>query len=310
MRIFFIVIISLIILYLLFTYFFFILISRKLSKKILPMSKFVEESVRPYKDIVLVGNDWIKEKYKNKEIKDVYIKSFDNLKLHGIFIENKKSKGIIIEAHGYRSTAENDLFASCHEYFKMGYSLLLIDQRTSNKSEGKYITFGIKESKDIINWIKFVNSKYPKKKVVLAGISMGASSVLMSLKYITKEMNIKCVLVDSGYISPYDEVLYCFKHYFHINGKIFIGMINIWCKLFAKFSLKEENTIECISKSKLPILFVHGSCDDFVPVENTKTNYEKYNGSKEMVLFEKATHGIGYLTNPKKYLEYVKKYIS
>ena len=167
MRIFFIVIISLVILYLLFTYFFFILISRKLSKKILPMSKFVEESVRPYKDIVLVGNDWIKEKYKNKEIKDVYIKSFDNLKLHGIFIENKKSKGIIIEAHGYRSTAENDLFASCHEYFKMGYSLLLIDQRTSNKSEGKYITFGIKESKDIINWIKFVNSKYPKKKVFL-----------------------------------------------------------------------------------------------------------------------------------------------
>ena len=77
-----------------------------------------------------------------------------------------KSKGIIIEAHGYRSSAMRDLFASCHEYYKLGYSLLLIDHRTSNESEGKYITFGIKECKDIINWIKFINKKYPKSNII------------------------------------------------------------------------------------------------------------------------------------------------
>ena len=310
MKILFILIIILILLYLLVTYLMFLLICRKFSNKILPMSSLVSETLKPYKDIIKVGNDWIEDKYNNNEVKDVYIKSKDNLKLHGILIENKKSKGIMIEAHGYRSSAENDLYASCHEYYNMGYSLLLIDHRTSNLSEGKYITFGVKESIDIVSWIKFINKSYPKKSIVLAGISMGASSVLMSLKYINKKMKVKCALVDSGYISPYEEVLYCIKHYFHINGKLFIGMINIWCQLLAKFDLKEENTISCIQKSKIPILFVHGLLDDFVPVINTEKNYESYNGEKEMVLFEGATHGISYLVDSEKYLNYIKKFVS
>lgn len=305
-----IIVILILLLYLFITFLMFLLICRKFSNKILPMSSIVLETLKPFSSIIKVGNDWINQKYDNNEVKDVYIKSFDNLNLHGILIENKKSKGVLIEVHGYRSSAQNDLYASCYQYYNMGYSLLLIDQRTSNKSEGKYITFGIKESKDIINWIKFVNKKYHKKHIVLAGISMGASSVLMSLKYINKKMKIKCVLVDSGYVSPYEEVLYCIKHYFHINGKLFIGMINIWCQLLAKFDLKEENTISCIQKSKIPILFVHGLDDDFVPVINTKKNYENYNGIKEMVLFEGATHGISYLVDSEKYLNYIKKFVS
>ena len=304
-----IIILLLIIIYLLLTYILFLLICRKISNFIFPMSKIIEKTVKPYKDIVKVGKDFIKEKNKNKEIKDVYIKSDDGLKLHGMLIEKENPKGIIIEVHGYRSNVQNDLYASCHEYYNMGYSLLLVDNRTSNKSEGKYITFGIKESRDLINWIKFVNEMYPNKKIVLAGISMGATTILMSLKNVNKNMNIKCILVDSGFISPYDEVLYYFKHYLHINGKIFIYMIDVWCKLFAKFSLKEENTLDCIKKSRYPILFVHGLNDDFVPVINTKTNYNNYKGKKEMALFENATHGISYLVDKERYIKYIKKFI-
>ncbi len=305
-----IVFLILIIIYLIITFVMFIFVCRKIDDNYLPMEKIVEETIKPYKEIVQVGNDWINKKYENNEIKDVYIKSDDNLKLHGIFIENKKSKGIIIESHGYRSSAMRDLFASCHEYYKLGYSLLLIDHRTSNESEGKYITFGIKECKDIINWIKFINKKYPKSNIILAGISMGASSVLMSLKYVTKKMNVKCILVDSGYINACDEISYCITHYFHIPGMLFINAINMWSRIFAHCNLKSEDTLSSLSKSKLPILFAHGLNDDFVRVENTKINYDNYKGIKELMLFENATHGISYLVDSKRYLNGVKKFLS
>lgn len=305
-----IVLCILLLLYLIITYLMFLLACRKVNVNNLPIGKMVDELIKPYKDIIQKGHDWVQNKIKNHEVEDVYIKSDDNLRLHGYLVENKNPKGTIIIAHGYRSTPERDLYASVPEYFKMGYNIFLFDQRTTNLSEGKYITFGVKESKDLINWIKFINKKYPNKNVILAGISMGSSTVLMSLKHVTDKMNVKCALVDCGYISPYKQVLYSMKHFVHIDGILFIDMINLWCKIFAHFSLKEEDTVSSLKNVRIPILFVHGLIDDIVPCKNTLINYEKYNGPKRMEIYKEATHGISYLTETERYLKSIKDFLS
>ena len=206
MKICLIVLLIITILYLLLTYIMFLLISKKTKTNFLPMNKSVVKSIEPYKDTFNKGNSWIEDKYKNNEIKDIYIKSKDDLKLHAIFIENKKNKGIVVETHGYRSEPQRDLIASCHEYYNMGYSLLLIDSRACGKSEGKYITFGIKESEDLINWIKYLNKTYQDTPIILAGVSMGATTILMSLKDIKKNMNVKCVISDCAYTVSYTHL--------------------------------------------------------------------------------------------------------
>ena len=150
----------------------------------------------------------------------------------------------------------------------------------------------------------------PKQEIILAGISMGATSILMSLKDVTKKMNIKCAIVDCGYISPYEEVLYCIKTFFHLPGKLFIGMIDTWCKLIAKFSLREKDTINSISDVRIPILFIHGTDDDFVPVENSLKNYDEYQGPKKIELFENTSHGISYLVDPKRYIKTIKEFLT
>ena len=305
-----IILIIIFLLYLLLTYFMFVLISKKTNNNFLPMHKAVLKTLEPYTKQIEKGNKWVEDKYKNNEVKDVYITSNDGLKLHAILIEHPNSKGIIIETHGYRSIASRDLYPSCFNYYDMGYSLLITDNRSCNLSEGKYITFGIKESEDVINWVKYVNKKFPNQHIILAGISMGASSILMSLEKVTNKMNVTHAVVDCGYISPYEEVLYCIKHFFHLNGKPFICMINTWCKLIAKFSLKEKDTISSLSKVKIPILFIHGKDDDFVLPSNSERNYDEYKGPKELVLFDNTTHGLSYLVDSKKYIKSIKEFIS
>lgn len=309
MKIFIISFLIIIFIYLLITFIMFLLVSVKKNKDFTPMAKAVEETLKPYKVLIDKGNKWVDNKYKNNLVRDIFIKSNDGLKLHGIFIENKKNKGIMIEVHGYRSTAKRDLYPSCYHYYNIGYSLLIIDNRASGLSEGKYITFGIKESDDIICWIKYLNKKYKSTDIVLAGVSMGATSILMAMDKITNKMNVRTILVDCGYVSAYDEVKYCINHYFHIPGILFIDIINFWCKLIGKFDLRGKDTITSMKDSKIPVLFVHGEEDDFVPPFNSKLNYKEYNGKKKLVIFKNATHGISYLVDPSKYVTSIKNFL-
>lgn len=299
-----IIIILLITLYLLTSYIIFIFISRKFNNYPLA-SKLanINELLKPYKKEIDKGTKWVN----NKDKEDIYIKSFDNLKLHGLLIKKSNPKGIFLEVHGYRSTPNRDLYPSCYNYYNMGYSILLIDQRCSGNSEGKYLTFGINESKDIISWIEYINKKYPNIPIILAGISMGASTVCFSVELLNSNMNVKAVLVDSGFISAYNEIKYCLKHYFKIPAFLFIDMINIWCKLIAKYDLKKKNVIDSLNTKSIPLLLVHGEDDDFVPTNNSIDIYNSYKGDiKELVLFPNAQHGMSYLVDSKKYVNSIK----
>jgi len=288
----------------------FLFISKKFKNNPLTViHRAVEDSLRPYSSMIEQGNRWIEEKYQKNEIEEVYIQSKDSLKLHGIFLEHPNAKGIIIECHGYRSTAQRDLFASCFQYYEWGYSLLIIDQRTSHQSEGKYITFGIKESDDVIQWCEYIHTRFNNKPIILAGISMGASSVLMAVKDMKQEMNMKAVIADSAFECARDEVIYCINHYFHLPGKLFIHLINLWCKIFAGFSLVDKTVLNCISNSNIPILLIHGEDDDFVLKENSIRIYEGYHGKKELLIVPKANHGMGYLVDSKKYLETINQFL-
>ena len=306
MRLLLIVVILLIIIYLLTTYIMFIMISRKFTNyPIKTISKNIEEALKPYNKLIEKGVKWVSKQDKE----DIFIKSFDHLSLHAILIEKKNAKGIFIEVHGYRSVASRDIYPSCYHYYDMGYSLLIIDQRTSNKSEGKYLTFGINESKDIISWIKYINNRFNKLPIVLAGVSMGASTIMLSADKIKQNMNVKAILADCGFVSPSEEIKYALKHFFHVNGNLFIFMINIWCRLIGKFDIYSNNTIDSLKNIKIPLLLVHGKEDDLIPSYNSINNYESYEGIKKLVLFDNASHGMSYLVDSKKYINSIKDMI-
>ena len=300
-----IILLVLIVLYLFGTFIMFNTVSkRKSNKQLSVINESIEETLAPYQDKIDIGNLWMEKQ--NKE--HIFIKSNDNLKLHGLLIKHPNPKGIFIEAHGYRSNVERDLYPSCFNYYKMGYSLLLIDQRASGKSEGKYITFGMRESEDIICWCKYVNDTF-KLPIVLAGVSMGATSVMMSMKDLRADMRVKYIIADCGYNNAYKEVIYAINHYFHIPGIIFIFGINLWCRLIAKFSLKEKTVVDSIKNKRIPLLLIHGEKDDFVPPINSKIIHDAYKGRKELIICPEATHGISYLVDCKKYIEAIKKMI-
>jgi pimeloyl-ACP methyl ester carboxylesterase len=121
------------------------------------------------------------EKYfKSLNYEEIIVSSFDNLKLHAYFYENPNSKGTVIFMHGYHGSPLNDFGPVIKKFKEMGYSSLLPYQRTHGKSQGKYITFGVKESKDCLTWAKYIANRYPNRSIALHRISLGGASVGMA----------------------------------------------------------------------------------------------------------------------------------
>ena len=132
--------------------------------------------------------------FKNSNYKEVYIKSFDKKKLHAYEIKNKLNTWVII-VHGYTNNAL-EMLDVAYNFYKKGYSILLIDQRAHGKSDGIYSTHGFYERKDMLSWIDYINKK-KKTKIILYGISMGGTVIMRTVGE-NLPNNVICAVEDCG----------------------------------------------------------------------------------------------------------------
>jgi len=246
--------------------------------------------------------------FEKKEYTKVSITSKDGLRLAGKLIEAENAAGTIILIHGYRSIAVNDFSAALKSYFEKGFTILLIDQRSHGESEGKYITFGIKESEDVSLWAQMVHDKYPGLPIFFSGISMGAATALMATRFDLPE-EVKGIVADCGFTSPEDIIRYTIKNEVHLPPKLFYPMINFWCKKPAKCDMSSVSTIDALKGNRIPILLIHGKADTRVPCSMTERNYEACNAYKEMVLVDNADHGMSFLKDRKRLIDILDRFM-
>ena len=239
---------------------------------------------------------------------DVYIKSHDGLKLHGKFYKGEEDKPVLIFFHGYRANATRD-GSGIHTLGTVkGINILVITQRAHNESEGKTITFGIKQSIDCLSWIDYVKERFgEEKKVILWGISMGAATVLTATGRNLPD-NVLGVGADCGYCSAIDILKSVIK-----SMKLPVGisywLVKMGAKIYGGFDVEETSPVEAVKKAKVPILFIHGEADDFVPCYMTHENYEACASDKRLVLVKDAGHGMSYYVDMKKVEEGVHAFL-
>ena len=238
------------------------------------------------------------EAFRAAEKEDVYITSRDGLRLHGYLFPRENAKGTLIIVHGWRSRVAYDFSAIWRKYHGMGYNLLGIEQRAIGGSEGKYICFGVKERFDLIDWVKFVNTRYGEDlPVIFSGISMGSSTVMFAIGNEELPKNVIGAIADCGFTSAHDEFCHLLRTSYHLPKFPFLYIANVFAKLFAGFTFNECNSTKTLKNAKVPVLFIHGEADSFVPPEFTKRNYEACASRRELFTVKGADHGLSYLVD-------------
>ena len=235
------------------------------------------------------------------EHKEITITSFDGLKLFGKYYEYQKNATIEIMFHGYKGNSVRDISSGVKRAFCCKRNALIVDQRASGNSEGNIISFGINEVKDCLKWIDYVINEFGNDvKIILTGVSMGAATV-MNASSMDLPKNVIGILADCGY----DSAKNITKKYIEdmkLPSNVFYPFLKVGAKIFGKVNLEEISPIESVKHSKVPIIFIHGEKDSFVPCEMSKKCYEACTSTKKLVIIKDAEHGISYLQDPDTYV--------
>ena len=237
-----------------------------------------------------------------QELKTVEIESWDGYTLTGHYLEHPEAERVILIFHGWRGAWDRDGDALAEGLYGKKCSILLVSQRAHEESEGQYIGFGVLERYDCMNWLQYLEKNVPNLPVYLAGVSMGASTVLMAAGLKLPE-RVKGVIADCGFTSPYDMVKIFAKNFMGMKELSMVDEVNRLCRRKAGYDLKEYSTLEAMKCCRIPVFFVHGTGDGFVPYEMTVKNYKACSSDKWLYTVEGAGHAKSYLTDPDKYIE-------
>ena len=129
---------------------------------------------------------------------DWQITSHDGLTMGGVYYSAGSDK-TMIWVHGYTSHAERESAFPGLFYRSLGFNVLIPYQRAHAVSEGKYISFGALECRDMLCWVDKVNQLHPEGQILIHGLSMGGGIVL-DLAHMNMK-NVKCLISDAPNVS-------------------------------------------------------------------------------------------------------------
>ena len=228
---------------------------------------------------LLADQNWLKK----QNYQNWYEESAtDNLKLRAIYLpaENKTNKTIIV-AHGY-----------------------------SGQSQGKYITFGWPDRLDYVKWIKQVIAKKGSdSQIGLFGVSMGGATVMMvSGERLPKQ--VKAIVEDCGYSSIESELSEQLKQQFNLPKEPMITAARIMGTIRVGYDFGKGSSTKQLEKNKLPIFFIHGDSDTFVPTKMVYENYKATSAPKKLWVTKNTGHANSYNNHPKEYQKRVKEFFN
>lgn len=231
----------------------------------------------------------------------VEIVSRDGTNLVGHFFPSKNPKRIIIAMHGWRTSWSYDFGTMADFLEKNDCTILYAEQRGQNSSGGDYMSFGLAERYDVLDWIGWVTERCGEKlPIYLAGVSMGATTVLMAAG-LDLPGNVHGIAADCGFTSPQAIWKHVINKNLHLPYALRGIMADSMFRNRLQMSTDEYSTIDALKCSKVPVLFAHGTEDHFVPIGMTYENYEACAAPKKLFIVPGADHGMSYYFDRKGY---------
>lgn len=239
---------------------------------------------------------------------EVSIVSRDGLRLSARYYHRADGAPLDICLHGYRGSAIRDFCGGAAFGRGEGHNVLLVDQRAHGRSEGRTITFGIRERYDCLDWIAWANARLgADTHILLYGISMGAATVLMAAG-LPLPANVRGIIADCPYSSP-REIIRKVMRDNHLPVLLLYPLVVLGARLFGRFRLGEVTAAEAVRAARVPILIIHGEDDRFVPA---RMSAEIQAANPEMVArqtFPRAAHGMSYMEDEPRYVGLVREFM-
>ena len=242
-----------------------------------------------------------KELLEQKASQTVETVSYDGLKLVGHWYPAEKPERILIAMHGWRSTWSRDFGVIAPFWHNNGCSVLFAEQRGQGASDGDYMGFGMLERHDCLQWAQWAGANNPDNlPIYLVGLSMGATTVLMTGDMELPD-NVRGIMADCGFTSAHDIWKHVAEDNLHLHYGMYAQAADDLCKKRIQIGSRDITTTDALRNCKVPVLFIHGTDDSFVPVTMTYENYKACASPKTLLIVPGAEHALSYVVDQEQY---------
>ncbi len=258
-----------------------------------------------YLEQITEGIEWL-HRHTNETAR---ITSFDGLKLSAWVVGQENARGTVLMCHGYRSRGFLDFSCAFEFFYEQGLNLVVIEQRACGNSEGKTITFGINESRDVRAWVDWAQERFGAEgPLILAGVSMGCAAVIMSIATGLPD-GVSGIIADCGYTSAWRQLAYVLKRDYGLPPFPVLHLVNLLFKRRTGCDLREPDTLPILRECDIPVLFIHGGADRFVPTDCSIEGWRACAADKDILIVEGAAHATSAIADPKQYRKKVKTFL-
>lgn len=230
--------------------------------------------------------------------------------------QSEASVGLVQTSHNYAifchgfTNEPAGMAKYAYHFYQRGYNVVLPAARAHERNiDTGYIQMGWQDSKDLVYWVNQIVEQDPQARIVLMGVSMGGAEVMMASGWDLPD-NVACIVEDCGYSGVWDEFDLQMGNMFHLPSFPLLNVASFFCKLRAGYSFEEASATAQLAKTNIPMLFIHGDADDFVPYSSLQTNYDACASSdKQMLTIEGAGHGMSASIDPDLYWSSVDAFV-
>ncbi len=270
------------------------------SKELLTGNANIEQVLEMQQEIAV--------KLETADCEVVEITAQDGTKLVGHLHRAEQAKRTVIAMHGWRSSWAKDFGMLADFLFDNRCNVLFAEQRGQGQSGGEYMGFGLTERFDCLDWITWAcEQSFSDLPIYLAGISMGATTVLMTAGFALPQQ-VHGIFADCGFTAP-EEI---WRHVAKNMHVLYDGLCGSLASALFKKKINVEvdsySTLEAMADCKVPVLFIHGTDDAFVPIEMTYENYKACAAQKRLLVVPGAEHGMSYVVDKEGYEAAVKDF--
>lgn len=242
-------------------------------------------------------------------LRDTFIVN-DGARLHAYYVaapEETRATAVIV--HGYTDNAIR-MFMLAHLYnHELRYNVLLPDLHYSGLSDGDCFRMGWLDRLDVMRWMDVADSIFGGTQMVVHGISMGAATTMM-VSGEEQRPFVRCFVEDCGYTSVWDEFEHELRGRFGLPAFPLLHVADWLCGVEHGWTFREASAVEQVKKCRLPMLFIHGDADDFVPTWMVYELFEAKPQPKEIWVVPGAAHAVSYRDNRDQYVWRVRNFVS
>jgi fermentation-respiration switch protein FrsA (DUF1100 family) len=232
--------------------------------------------------------------------------------LKGTFIRNAvQTQNTVIMVHGIGKDKKWSSMKYGDIFLDQGYNIFVYDSRNHGESGGDHPSYGYYEKEDLQTCVSYIKSQNPEGIIGIHSESLGAATALLHAENYNKNNEVAFYIEDCGYSDLYE--LYNARTVDYNIPKplcpVILNYLSFICKVRAGFFLSDVSPIKNIEIVTIPIMFIHGDSDNFVPVKMANDLYSKKTGIKALYYAKGAEHAKSINVDKAKYQEEVVNFL-